>query len=151
MGMDDYVVETHALTKRYGSLLAVDSLSIEVPHGGVFGLLGPNGSGKTTIMSMLLGLIAPTSGTFRLLGHNTGKGHWEALRHVGAMVESPALYPYHSTESQRHCGDRGVAEFVVQGRIQEPQEGRVENRRQPGDGVRAGWLRLARTCFFKAK
>jgi ABC-2 type transport system ATP-binding protein len=92
--MDENVLETHALTKRYGSLLAVDGLSIQVPRGGVFGLLGPNGSGKTTTMSMLLGLIAPTSGTFRLLGHDTGRGHREALRHVGALVESPALYPY---------------------------------------------------------
>jgi ABC-type multidrug transport system ATPase subunit len=92
--MDENVVETHALTKRYGSLLAVDGLSIQVPRGGVFGLLGPNGSGKTTTMSMLLGLITPTSGTFRLLGHDTGRGHREALHHVGALVESPALYPY---------------------------------------------------------
>jgi ABC-2 type transport system ATP-binding protein len=92
--MDENVVETHALTKRYGSLLAVDGLSIQVPRGGVFGLLGPNGSGKTTTMSMLLGLITPTSGTFDLLGHNTVKGHLEALRHVGALVESAAFYPY---------------------------------------------------------
>ena len=92
--MDENVIETHALTKRYGSLLAVDSLSIQVPRGGVFGLLGPNGSGKTTTMSMPLGLITPTSGTFRLLGHNTVKGHLEALRHVGTLVESPALYSY---------------------------------------------------------
>ena len=92
--MDELVLETHALTKRYGPVLAVDSLSIEVPRGGVFGLLGPNGSGKTTTMSMLLGLVAPTSGTFRLLGHDPGRGHREALHHVGALVESPALYPY---------------------------------------------------------
>lgn len=92
--MDDPVLETCALTKHYGSLLAVDSLSIQVPRGGVFGLLGPNGSGKTTTMSMLLGLVAPTSGTYRLLGHDTARGHREALHHVGALVESPALYPY---------------------------------------------------------
>ena len=92
--MDDPVLETHALTKRYGSFLAVDGLSIKVPRGGVFGLLGPNGSGKTTTMSMVLGLVAPTSGTFRLLGQETARGHQEALHHVGALVESPALYPY---------------------------------------------------------
>ncbi len=92
--MDDPVLETHALTKRYGSLLAVDRLSIQVPRGGVFGLLGPNGSGKTTTMSMVLGLVAPTSGTFHLLGQETARGHQEALHHVGALVEAPALYPY---------------------------------------------------------
>ena len=92
--MDELVVETHALTKRYGSVLAVDSLSIQVPRGGVFGLLGPNGSGKTTTMSMLLGLVGPTSGTFRLLGGDTRSGWQEALHHIGAIVESPSFYPY---------------------------------------------------------
>lgn len=92
--MHELVVETQALTKRYRSVLAVDNLSIQVPRGGVFGLLGPNGSGKTTTMSMLLGLVSPTSGTFRLLGHDADSGRREALRHIGAIVESPAFYPY---------------------------------------------------------
>jgi ABC-2 type transport system ATP-binding protein len=92
--MDELVVETDALTKRYGSVLAVDTLSIQVPRGGVFGLLGPNGSGKTTTMSMLLGLVSPTSGTFRLLGRDTNNGRQEALHHIGAIVETPAFYPY---------------------------------------------------------
>jgi len=92
--MDELVVETQALTKRYGSVLAVDNLSIQVPRGGVFGLLGPNGSGKTTTMSMLLGLVSPTSGTFRLLGRDANSGRQEALHHIGAIVESPAFYPY---------------------------------------------------------
>lgn len=92
--MDELVVETQALTKRYRSVLAVDNLSIQVPRGGVFGLLGPNGSGKTTTMSMLLGLVRPTSGTFRLLGRDADSGRQEALRHIGAIVESPAFYPY---------------------------------------------------------
>ena len=92
--MDELVVETQALTKRYGAVLAVDNLSIQVPRGGVFGLLGPNGSGKTTTMSMLLGLVSPTSGTFCLLGHDTRRGWQEALHHIGAIVENPAFYPY---------------------------------------------------------
>ena len=92
--MDEFVLETQALTKRYGPILAVDSLSIQVPRGGVFGLLGPNGSGKTTTMSMVLDLVAPTSGTFRLLGRDTNSGQQEALHHVGAIAESPAFYPY---------------------------------------------------------
>jgi len=94
MHMDDFVIETQSLTKRYGSVLAVDSLSIQVPRGGVFGLLGPNGSGKTTTMNMLLGLVSPTSGTFRLLGHDSASGLQEALQHIGAIAESPAFYPY---------------------------------------------------------
>jgi len=92
--MDEFVIQTQALTKRYGSVLAVDNLSIQVPRRGVFGLLGPNGSGKTTTMNMLLGLVSPTSGTFRLLGHDSTSGLQEALQHIGAIAESPAFYPY---------------------------------------------------------
>ena len=55
---DNLVIETTSLTKRYGRIVAVDGLSMEVPRGHIFGLLGPNGSGKTTTMSMLLGLAA---------------------------------------------------------------------------------------------
>src|SRR3990172_2116678 len=88
------VIETTALTKHYGSIVAVDNLSLRVPKGGVFGLLGPNGSGKTTTMSMLLGLMRPTSGTFRLLGSDEGSPSQETLRRVGAIVEAPAFYPY---------------------------------------------------------
>ena len=57
--MTDTVIETRALTKRYGRVLAVDRLSLQVPRGHVFGLLGPNGAGKTTVMGMLLGLVRP--------------------------------------------------------------------------------------------
>ena len=67
--MEELVIETHSLTKRYGPVLAVSELSLQVPQGGVFGLLGPNGSGKTTTMGMLLGLVQPTGGTFHLFGH----------------------------------------------------------------------------------
>ena len=90
--MNDLVIQTDRLTKRYGRILAVDRLSLEVPRGHVFGLLGPNGSGKTTVMSMLLGLVRPTSGSFSLLG--SGARHAQALHRVGAIVESPSFYPY---------------------------------------------------------
>ncbi|HUZ02789.1 MAG TPA: ABC transporter ATP-binding protein [Thermomicrobiaceae bacterium] len=88
------VIETHHLTKRYTETVAVDDLSLEVPSGGVFGLLGPNGSGKTTTISMLLGLVWPTSGTIRLFESATLGVHPNDLRRVGAIVESPAFYPY---------------------------------------------------------
>ena len=71
MTTNDLVIETQSLTKRYGKILAVDQLTMEVPRGHIFGLLGPNGSGKTTTMGMLLGLVKPTSGTFNLLGAST--------------------------------------------------------------------------------
>jgi ABC-type multidrug transport system ATPase subunit len=88
----DFVIETKDLTKRYGEVLAVDKLSLRVPRGGVFGFLGPNGSGKTTTMGMLLGLVHPTSGEARIFGDPAR--HPETLRQVGAMVESPTFYPY---------------------------------------------------------
>ncbi len=90
----DLVVETAGLTKRYGQILAVDSLTLEVPRGGVFGLLGPNGSGKTTTMGMLLGLLKPTSGSMRLLGQGVDEAHRQILRRIGAIVETPAFFPY---------------------------------------------------------
>ncbi|MBI2866618.1 MAG: ABC transporter ATP-binding protein [Chloroflexi bacterium] len=90
----DAVIETQGLTKRYGAVLAVDGLSLHVPAGSVFGLLGPNGSGKTTTMGMLLGLIRPTTGSIRLFGQDVNGRHQEALQRIGAIVETPAFYPY---------------------------------------------------------
>ncbi len=88
----DHVVETRDLTKRYGEVVAVDTLSLRIPRGGVFGFLGPNGSGKTTTMGMLLGLVHPTSGEARIFGDPAR--HPATLKKVGAMVESPTFYPY---------------------------------------------------------
>ena len=87
--MNESVIRTDGLTKRYGDILAVDDLSLEVPRGQVFGLLGPNGSGKTTTMGMLLGLVRPTMGSFSLFGGSTS--HQNALHRVGAIVETPSL------------------------------------------------------------
>jgi len=92
--LPDYVIETSNLTKRYGPVLAVDNLSLQVSQGGVFGLLGPNGSGKTTTMGMVLGLVRPTSGTFRLFGQEADGDFRDNLHRIGAVVETPALYPY---------------------------------------------------------
>ena len=90
--MTEYVIQTDGLTKRYGNILAVDGLSIQVRRGRVYGLLGPNGSGKTTTMGMLLGLLKPTAGTFSLFD---GSENLEAsLRRIGAVIETPSFYPY---------------------------------------------------------
>jgi ABC-2 type transport system ATP-binding protein len=85
-------LSTDRLTKRYGSRLAVDALSLEVPAGVVAGFIGPNGAGKTTTMAMLLGLVRPTSGSATVLG--AGIEHPAAyLGRVGALIESPAFWP----------------------------------------------------------
>ena len=108
------VVETEALTKIYGSIVAVDNLSMAVPRGHAFGLLGPNGSGKTSTMGMLLGLVRPTSGSFTLFG-STG-GLEESLRRVGAIIEYPAFYPYLTGRENllyfRGIFDRGAPEDI---------------------------------------
>ncbi|WP_326694219.1 ABC transporter ATP-binding protein [Streptomyces sp. NBC_01267] len=89
------VIETRALTKRFrGGQLAVNQLDLTVPHGSVFGFLGPNGSGKTTTIRMLLGLIEPTSGTVRLLGRPMPRAARAVLPGVGALIEGPALYGF---------------------------------------------------------
>ncbi len=92
MATNDLVIETELLTKRFGDIVAVDDLSLEVPRGHVFGLLGPNGSGKTTTMGMLLGLVRPSAGRFSLFGGS--KPHREALTRTGAIVEFPSFYPH---------------------------------------------------------
>ncbi|GGT34739.1 hypothetical protein GCM10010254_64020 [Streptomyces chromofuscus] len=89
------VIHTRALTKRYrGGQLAVDGLDLTVPAGSVFGFLGPNGSGKTTTIRMLMGLIEPTSGTAHVLGRPMPQGTRAVLPHVGALIEGPALYGF---------------------------------------------------------
>ncbi|KOV35116.1 ABC transporter ATP-binding protein [Streptomyces sp. XY152] len=89
------VVVTRALTKRYrGGQLAVDGLQLTVPEGSVFGFLGPNGSGKTTTIRMLMGLIEPTSGTAHVLGRPMPRSARAVLPRVGALIEGPALYGF---------------------------------------------------------
>ncbi|NGO42774.1 ABC transporter ATP-binding protein [Streptomyces ureilyticus] len=91
----DTVIATRALTKRYrGGQLAVDGLDLAVPAGSVFGFLGPNGSGKTTTIRMLMGLIEPTSGTARVLGQPMPRATRTVLPQVGALIEGPALYGF---------------------------------------------------------
>ncbi|MGD9483799.1 ABC transporter ATP-binding protein [Streptomyces sp. TRM70308] len=88
-------VEARGLSKRYrGGQLAVDGLDLRVPRGSVFGFLGPNGSGKTTTIRMLLGLIAPTAGTAALLGRPMPRDARRVLPAVGALIEGPALYGF---------------------------------------------------------
>ncbi|MGW6026809.1 ABC transporter ATP-binding protein [Streptomyces sp. NPDC055099] len=93
-GAAESVIETSGLTKRYGKQLAVDRLSLTVPAGSVFGFLGPNGSGKTTTIRMLMGLIEPTSGQASVLGRPMPREVRAVLPHVGALIEGPALYGF---------------------------------------------------------
>jgi ABC-2 type transport system ATP-binding protein len=84
-------IETHGLGKRFGARAALDSIDLEVPQGCAFGFLGRNGAGKTTLVRLLLGLAKPTSGTYRLLGHDDPR---RALARIGAIVEEPRFHPH---------------------------------------------------------
>jgi ABC-type multidrug transport system ATPase subunit len=86
------VLSTHGLTKRFGSLLAVDDLDLTIRKGDVFGFLGPNGAGKTTTIRMIFGLIYPTSGYAQVLDHRVPQDRRQALKHLGGFVEVPAFY-----------------------------------------------------------
>jgi ABC-type multidrug transport system ATPase subunit/ABC-type transport system involved in multi-copper enzyme maturation permease subunit len=87
-------VVTHGLTKRFGHQTAVDGVDLEVPRGAIYGFLGPNGSGKTTTLRMLLGLVRPTAGAVRLFGSPMPERAARVLPRVGALVEGPAFHPY---------------------------------------------------------
>ncbi|MBC5995053.1 ABC transporter ATP-binding protein [Pontibacter cellulosilyticus] len=85
------VLNIDNLSKHYGSILAVDRLSLQVAPGSIYGILGPNGSGKTTTLGMVLDVVRPSSGTYTWFGQHTGK---EIKRRIGALLETPNFYPY---------------------------------------------------------
>src|SRR5256886_16444551 len=90
--MSELILQTEGLTKRYGRRVVVDRLSLAVERGDIFGFLGQNGAGKSTVIRMALGLVRPTRGRVRLFGSDMRKQPLRALGHVGAIVESPAFY-----------------------------------------------------------
>ena len=91
--MNDYIIETHDLTKKYGSQTSVSHLNIHVKKGRIYGLLGRNGAGKTTTMRMLLGLTAPTSGEVTIFGKPFQGNEKNILPRIGCLIESPGFYP----------------------------------------------------------
>ncbi len=91
---DGWAVETHGLTKRFDTTVAVDEVELRVPRGSAFGYLGPNGAGKTTLIRTLLGLTRADGGTMSLLGTPVPHERREALAHVGAIVDEPRFHPH---------------------------------------------------------
>jgi ABC-2 type transport system ATP-binding protein len=97
-------VSCRGLTKRYGAILALDRLDLEVPAGSVFGFLGPNGAGKTTTLRLLTGLARPTSGVATVAGLPVGSGDGEMARHIGYLDQDPRFHGW--------MKGREVLEFV---------------------------------------
>jgi len=85
------ILKINNLTKHFGKLIAVNDLSLEIVEGMVYGILGPNGSGKTTTLGMLLDVIRPTSGSYQWFN---GKSKKESRKRIGSILETPAFYPY---------------------------------------------------------
>ncbi len=88
------MIQLNHLTKRFGRQLAVDDLTLTVPEGEIYGLLGHNGAGKSTAIGMMLGQVWPTGGEARICGYDVSTHRREALRKVGALFETPAFYDY---------------------------------------------------------
>ncbi len=88
----DYMIRTKQLTKKYKSFTAVSGVSLNIRRGSIYGFLGPNGAGKSTTMKMLLGLTAPTKGSFTIDGRQFPNDRLSILKEVGSFIESPSFY-----------------------------------------------------------
>src|ERR1700676_321805 len=135
---DVAVINTSRLTKVFGNLVAVNDLHLQVMRGDVFGFLGPNGSGKTTTILMLLGLIRPTAGRAVIFGMDNSYQLPAILQRIGAIVETPVFYPYLSGKDNLHAV--AAASGMVSGsasnrRVEEVLE-IVELRAQAKDAFR---------------
>jgi ABC-2 type transport system ATP-binding protein len=129
------VIETRALTKRFGDRAAVDGVDLVVPGGVAFGFLGPNGAGKTTMIRTLLGLTRATSGDVVLLGLPQPAKRSEALARVGAIVEEPRFHP-HLTGRENLKIVAAARDRAAEGRIDESLA-RVGLSHRAGDRVKA--------------
>ncbi|WP_236791115.1 ABC transporter ATP-binding protein [Amycolatopsis sp. GM8] len=118
------MITTHALTKRFGRIVAVDAVDLSVREGDRYGFLGPNGSGKTTLVRMLLGLVYATSGEIEVLGRPIPKRVAEVLPDVGALVEGPGAYGHLS-------GRRNLTLLDAAG----PGGGRRTRRKRVGEAL----------------
>lgn len=108
-----HALETTGLGKSYGEVTALSALDLAIPTGLVYGVLGPNGAGKSTMLRMVLGLVTPSRGGFRLLGESSINA--SVLRRVGAMIEAPSLYPFLTARDMLRVAAR-MSGFKEQGR-----------------------------------
>lgn len=90
--MNQYIIETNKLSKKFGNFIAVDNIKLKVPKGEIYGFLGPNGAGKSTTIRMLLGLVRPTNGNVTIFGKPMKECRLEILTNIGSMVEYPSYY-----------------------------------------------------------
>jgi len=91
--MNDTILKTTGITKRYGGKAAVDNISMTIHEGDIYGLIGRNGAGKTTLMRLITSLTSADSGKIELFGETSTTGLMKARRRMGCVIETPALYP----------------------------------------------------------
>ena len=135
----DLAIETAGLAKSFGGTAAVDGIDLRVPVCSVFGFLGPNGSGKTTTIRVLLGLINPSAGSWNLLGEPMPDASMRVLPRVGALVEGPAFYPWLT-------GRQNLARYDAAG----PDGQRSTRRTRISDALERVGLTAAANKKFKA-
>ena len=111
------MIVTHGLTKRYGRVLAVDGVDLDVHEGDRYGFLGPNGSGKTTTLRVLLGLVYATRGEVELLGQAMPRNAARVLPEVGALIEGPAAYPHLSGRANLALVDAEIGRASCRERV----------------------------------
>ncbi len=127
------MIRTHALTKRFGTVTAVDGVDLDVREGDVYGFLGANGSGKTTTVRMVLGLVLATSGTIEVLGQPMPRSARVVLPSVGALVEGPAAYPHLSGRANLKILDAAGTGTPRRGRTQRVGEALKQVGLDPSD------------------
>ncbi len=118
------MIEAHSLTKRYGSLSAIEQLSFQIKPGEVVGLLGPNGAGKTTTMRILTGFMPPTSGRVTIEGYDLLESPGEAKKKMGYLPETPPLYPELTVEEMLSfvAGLRGLSGNAQREKVEKSME-----------------------------
>lgn len=115
--MEDYILQTQSLSKKFGKQVAVNSIDVCVPRGKIYGLLGPNGAGKSTFLKMICGMIKPSSGSILF---NNAPWDRSVLSEIGALIENAPLYP--NLTAYENCRVRSLALGIEKSRIDEVLE-----------------------------
>lgn len=115
--MEDYILQTQSLSKKFGKQIAVNSIDVCVSRGKIYGLLGPNGAGKSTFLKMICGMIKPSSGSILF---NNAPWNRSVLSEIGALIENAPLYP--NLTAYENCRVRSLALGIEKSRIDEVLE-----------------------------
>lgn len=115
--MEDYILQTQSLSKKFGKQIAVNSIDVCVSRGKIYGLLGPNGAGKSTFLKMICGMIKPSSGSILF---NNAPWNRSVLSEIGALIENAPLYP--NLTAYENCRVRSLALGIEKNRIDEVLE-----------------------------